>query len=95
MVSELRDRVDGKTGSPRQTTQHDLRHIRWERLPIAYRKHAESAALADKRVLREWRKFWSARIREVKAEIRGVTALLENAVKAIWAGKITQPRGTQ
>jgi hypothetical protein len=25
----------------------------------------------------------------------GVTALLENVVKAIWAGKITQPRGTQ
>jgi hypothetical protein len=67
-VSELRDRDDSKTGPPRLTTQSDLRHVRWERLPVAYRKHAESAGLGDKKwLLREWRKFWTAQIREAKA----------------------------
>lgn len=70
-VSGLRDHDDAKIGPPRLTTQRDLRHVRWERLPVAYRKYADSTGLADKRrLLREWRKFWGARIAEVRAERR-------------------------
>lgn len=75
MVSSLLDRDNTKTGTPRLTTQYDLRHIRWERLPVAYREYTESVGFADKRLLREWRKFWSARIRELKSQRVGAVSL--------------------
>ena len=41
-------------------------------MPLEYREHAERAGLDEKqrRLLREWRKYWSRRIAEVKDERR-------------------------
>lgn len=73
-VSELLDRDAAETSvhtnARRLTTQRDLRHVRWERLPLPFRAYAENARLADRRLLREWRKFWARQIAQLKAELR-------------------------
>ena len=70
-MARLLDR-DAGNNTPREVNQRDLRHVRWERLPLEYREHAERAGLDEKqrRLLREWRKYWSRRIAEVKDERR-------------------------
>jgi hypothetical protein len=73
-VSELLDRDAAEApmrfDSRRRTTQRDLQHVRWERLPLAYRDYAENARLTDRRLLREWRRFWTRQIAQLKAELR-------------------------